>query len=107
MREQAAGGPATMPPREDTRPFEMACRATCKAEFVSALILLFEKSGLSYRRLALKTGRQVPRTTVYNLIKKKQFPAREVQLRAFLAGCNVPQEAIILWVKEWQRLLAD
>ncbi|MFJ5988136.1 hypothetical protein [Lentzea sp. NPDC092896] len=44
---------------------------------------------------------------MYNLTTKQQFPKREDQLRAFLAGCGVDADDIILWLKEWQRLLTD
>jgi hypothetical protein len=94
-----------MSPSEDDSPFATACRAANRDEFVCALNRLRLSKGLSYRRVSVNAGRELPKSSAHALCTS-QFPKREGQLRAFLTACGEPSEVQDGWVEQWQRVAA-
>jgi hypothetical protein len=96
-----------MSPSEDDSPFATACRATTCAEFVCALNQLRLSRGLSYQQVSMNAGLGVlPKSSAHALCTFR-FPKREDQLRAFLAGCREPADALCGWVEQWRRVTAS
>lgn len=96
-----------MSPSEDDSPFATACRATTCTEFICALNQLRLSRGLSYQQVSDRAGAGVlPKSSVHALCTA-QFPKREEQLRAFLAVCEEPANALDGWVEQWRRVTAS
>ena len=77
-------------------------RAATPREFISVLRLVQVRSGLSPAQIAIRAD--IPRSTAYRFVDNKKnsaLPTKVEQVKAFLAGCRLPEhqvwKVVLLW----------
>jgi hypothetical protein len=77
-------------------------RATTPREFIAVLRLVQVRSGLSPAQIAIRAD--IPRSTAYRFVDNKKnsaLPTKVEQVKAFLAGCRLPdnqvRKVVLLW----------
>ncbi|MET1074536.1 MAG: hypothetical protein ABWY11_17955 [Umezawaea sp.] len=77
-------------------------RAATPREFIAVLRLVQVRSGLSPAQIAIRAD--IPRSTAYRFVDNKKnsaLPTKVEQVKAFLAGCRLPEQqvrkVVLLW----------